>query len=36
MRISELAERTGVSIPTLKYYLREGLLHAGEAQGAVS
>ena len=34
MRISELAERTGVSIPTLKYYLREGLLHAGEAQGA--
>lgn len=34
MRISELAERTGVSIPTLKYYLREGLLHAGAARGA--
>jgi DNA-binding transcriptional MerR regulator len=34
MRISELARRTDVSIPTLKYYLREGLLHAGEAQGA--
>jgi len=32
MRISELADRTGVSIPTLKYYLREGLLHAGESQ----
>ena len=34
MRISELAEATGVSIATLKYYLREGLLHAGEARGA--
>jgi DNA-binding transcriptional MerR regulator len=34
MRISELADRTGVSVPTLKYYLREGLLHAGEAQSA--
>jgi DNA-binding transcriptional MerR regulator len=34
MRVSELSERTGVSIPTLKYYLREGLLPAGEAQGA--
>ncbi|GAB3057910.1 MerR family transcriptional regulator [Intrasporangium mesophilum] len=34
MRISELADLTGVSIPTLKYYLREGLLPAGEAQGA--
>lgn len=34
MRISELSDRTGVSIPTLKYYLREGLLHAGEAQSA--
>ncbi len=34
MRISELADVTGVSIPTLKYYLLEGLLHAGEAQGA--
>ena len=34
MRISQLSARTGVSIPTLKYYLREGLLHAGQAQGA--
>ena len=34
MRVSELSERTGVSIPTLKYYLREGLLPAGDAQGA--
>lgn len=34
MRISELSGRTGVSIPTLKYYLREGLLHPGEAQSA--
>lgn len=30
MRISELAEVSGVSIPTLKYYLREGLLMPGE------
>ncbi|GAA2149958.1 DNA-binding transcriptional MerR regulator [Humibacillus xanthopallidus] len=33
MRISELADATGVSIPTLKYYLREGLLHPGRSQG---
>ena len=31
MRISELAESTGVALPTLKYYLREGLLMAGAA-----
>ena len=31
MRISELAETTGVSLPTLKYYLREGLLMPGTA-----
>ena len=31
MRISELAETTGVSLPTLKYYLREGLLMPGIA-----
>lgn len=31
MRISELAETTGVSVPTLKYYLREGLLRPGVA-----
>lgn len=29
VKISELSERTGVSIPTLKYYLREGLLRPG-------
>jgi DNA-binding transcriptional MerR regulator len=29
MRISELSARTDVSVPTLKYYLREGLLPAG-------
>lgn len=34
MRISELSDRSGVTIPTLKYYLREGLLHPGELQGA--
>ena len=31
MRISTLAERTGVPVATLKYYLREGLLHPGTA-----
>ncbi|ROR89548.1 MerR family transcriptional regulator [Nocardioides aurantiacus] len=31
MRISELAEASGVSLPTLKYYLREGLLMPGVA-----
>ncbi|MGB4137540.1 MAG: MerR family transcriptional regulator [Microbacterium sp.] len=30
MRISELSARTGVAVPTIKYYLREGLLHEGE------
>jgi DNA-binding transcriptional MerR regulator len=30
MRIKELSQRTGVSVPTIKYYLREGLLPAGE------
>ncbi|TQM62521.1 MerR family transcriptional regulator [Humibacillus xanthopallidus] len=34
MRISELADTTGVTIATLKYYLREGLLHPGRSQGA--
>lgn len=34
MRISELSERSGVTIATLKYYLREGVLHAGELVGA--
>jgi DNA-binding transcriptional MerR regulator len=30
MRIAQLSRRTGVSVPTIKYYLREGLLPAGE------
>ena len=34
MRISELAEQTGVPIATLKYYLREGLVPPGERRGA--
>ncbi|GAA1963317.1 MerR family transcriptional regulator [Microbacterium deminutum] len=29
MRISELSAATGVSVPTIKYYLREGLLFEG-------
>ncbi len=30
MKISELSAKTGVTIPTLKFYLREGLLAPGE------
>ncbi|MGW1145893.1 MerR family transcriptional regulator [Streptomyces sp. NPDC002454] len=30
MRIGELSRSTGVPVPTIKYYLREGLLPAGE------
>ena len=30
MRISELSEQTGVPVPTIKYYLREGLLPEGD------
>jgi len=30
LRMSELAERTGVSPGTIRYYLREGLLGGGE------
>ncbi|HEU0235408.1 MAG TPA: MerR family transcriptional regulator [Candidatus Limnocylindrales bacterium] len=33
MRISELAEAAGVSVATVKYYLREGLLPRGTATG---
>ena len=33
MRISELSERSGATVATLKYYLREGLLPAGESLG---
>ncbi|MFF5110646.1 MerR family transcriptional regulator [Streptosporangium sp. NPDC000509] len=36
MRISELSAASGVSIPTIKYYLREGLLPAGEQTSATS
>lgn len=34
MRISELVDRTGVPLATVKYYLREGLLMPGEATSA--
>jgi DNA-binding transcriptional MerR regulator len=30
MRISELSRKSGVTIPTIKFYLREGLLPPGE------
>lgn len=30
MRIAELSQRSGVAVPTIKYYLREGLLPPGE------
>jgi DNA-binding transcriptional MerR regulator len=30
VRISELSEQTGVPVPTIKYYLREGLLPEGD------
>ena len=30
VRIAELSRETGVPVPTIKYYLREGLLPAGE------
>ena len=30
MRIAELSRKAGVSLPTIKFYLREGLLPAGE------
>jgi DNA-binding transcriptional MerR regulator len=33
MRIGELSRRTGATVPTLKYYLREGLLPRGTATG---
>lgn len=34
MRISELARQAGVPVATVKYYLREGLLHDGELTSA--
>jgi DNA-binding transcriptional MerR regulator len=33
VRIAELSNRSGTSIPTIKYYLREGLLPAGTSTG---
>ncbi|MCS7482744.1 MerR family transcriptional regulator [Umezawaea endophytica] len=33
MRISELSRSSGVPVPTIKYYLREGLLPSGERTG---
>ncbi len=34
MHLAELSTRSGVPIPTIKYYRREGLLPAGEGAGA--
>ena len=34
MRISELSAASGVSVPTIKYYLREGLLFEGRRTAA--
>jgi DNA-binding transcriptional MerR regulator len=34
LRISELARTSGVPVATVKYYLREGLLHDGELTSA--
>ena len=31
VQMAELSRITGVSVPTIKYYLREGLLALGEA-----
>ncbi|MEV0270973.1 MerR family transcriptional regulator [Hamadaea sp. NPDC050747] len=33
MKVGELVERSGVPLPTIKYYLREGLLPAGTPTG---
>jgi DNA-binding transcriptional MerR regulator len=34
MRVSELSAQSGVPVPTIKYYLREGLLPRGEVTSA--
>ncbi|UQW99389.1 MerR family transcriptional regulator [Streptomyces sp. RerS4] len=34
MKVSELGRRTGVQVPLIKYYLREGLLPPGRATAA--
>jgi DNA-binding transcriptional MerR regulator len=36
MRISELSRHSGVTVPTIKFYLREGLLPPGRATGRTS
>nr|WP_274637689.1 MerR family transcriptional regulator [Microbacterium bovistercoris] len=36
MKISELSERSGVPVATLKYYIREGMLPRGAATSATS
>lgn len=33
MRVAELSKQSGVSVATIKYYLREGLLPRGESTG---
>src|SRR5262245_53765173 len=33
MRIAELSRRAGVPIPTIKFYIREGMLPRGERTG---
>ncbi len=33
MRVSSLSDRSGVPLSTIKYYIREGLLAAGERSG---
>jgi DNA-binding transcriptional MerR regulator len=34
MRVSELVHRSGVPLPTIKYYIREGMLAPGELTGS--
>ena len=34
MKMSQLCEASGVSVPSIKFYLREGLLPAGERTSA--
>lgn len=34
MKISELSERSGVPVPTVKFYIREGMLPRGESMSA--
>ena len=33
MKVSELSERSGVPLPTIKFYIREGLLPSGQRTG---